>query len=58
MMRFEKFKRVVGLLMCIFMMGTLLQVKEASASTCYNHDDKKVVYDPGLNNIVSSFYGE
>ena len=45
-MRFTKLKKATALIMCVFMLGSLLKMKEASAAPCYNHDMKKVVvYD-------------
>ena len=42
-MHFSWFKRMFSLLLCIIMLGSLLQVKEASASRCYDHSKQKVV---------------
>lgn len=42
-MHFRKFTRMLSLLLCIIMLGTLVQVKEASASRCYDHSKQKTV---------------
>ena len=41
-MYFKKVRRAVAIFMCALMLGTLLNAKDASASACYNHDDKNV----------------
>ena len=42
-MEFRRGRRIFGIMMWVILLGVLLQVKGASASTCYNHDDKRVV---------------